>query len=593
MNSGERSAWSQLNAAWAKWQAHEARGLTALFAFFSVLALLPVWLTRYPPVTDLPNHLLGAFAVVHLHDPAYDFARHFTVNLTPRSGILGHYLMIVLLRAGLSPLLTEKIYLSLILLIAPWGMWWLLVQLRGRRDGTLLALFTLFLGYNWCFNMGFASFALSVGLFTFGLAAWWRYRRAFWAEKIAWHPVVWAGLVTALLAIAAYLAHLQGAGTLLAAVGLLSLADWRRPERVLLLWLPFLPLILFVFWLGRSGQGSAGAIVGTPFIVWAPLSRKFSEFILAIDLLSFSPRREGMLLVLPLLLYLILLERGLRYRGVTRWLWPALFAVIAYFLLPIGLWVPFYIYQRMYLFALWLGLPLLWIPRSKQGRVVVTAVLLTCALLFYGNTGHDYAVANVGLQQYAEAWEKLPGGLTILPFNNYRQGRIAPGTHFWAYYTMEKGGYSPYLFSESYHPVRYRPESILPWPMAYEGGFLYEHARARSTIWVRPDDPLMREKVLPKMAAYGYRPAGNVGPYRRFELAVWPPPRPAAAEPHLTPQVIAAYDAVFEYGWPRKALDREIRRWFEPVVDEKWIRIYTKKPWTGEILHDKACGRYR
>ncbi len=575
------------------WPGDDAHLLLWLFAIGSVAALLPVWLVHYPPVTDLPNHLLGAFTVVHLHDPAYDFARHFTVNLTPRSGILGHYLMIVLLRAGISPLLTEKIYMSLILLIAPWGVWWLLVQLRGRRDGTLIALFSLFLGYNWCFNMGFASFSLSVGLFTWGLAAWYRYRQAVWAEAIAWCPAIWAGLLTALLAIAAYLAHLQGAGTLLAAAGLLSLADLRRPKRWLLLWLPFLPLFLFLIWITASGQSSTDAIIGTPFIVWAPLSRKLSEFASGIVLRSFSPRREEILLALPLLIYLILLERGLRYRGLTRWVWPALFAVAAFFLLPIGLWVPFYIYQRMYLFAIWLGLPLLWIPQSKQGRLVVTAVLLICALLYYGNTGHDYAVANVSLQQYAQAWERLPGGLTIFPFDNFRQGRISPGAHFWAYYIMEKGGYSPYFFSESYHPVRYKPGSILPWPVAYAGGYFYENARADSTIWVRPDDPMMQRRVLPIISDYGYKVAGNVGPYRIYRPPTVLPPRPPEAEPHFPPAFVAAYDAIFDYGWLRPALRQEIERWFKPAVDEKWIRIYTKKPWTGEITHDLHCHRYR
>ena len=583
----------KLSIAGRFWPQNDARLLLWLFALGSIVALLPIWLVRYPPVTDLPNHLLGAFTVVHLHDPAYNFARHFTVDLTPRSGILGHYLMIVLLRAGLSPLLTEKLYLSLILLMAPWGIWWLLVQLRGHRDGTLLALFSLFLGYNWFFNMGFASFSLSVGLFTWGLAAWYRYRQALWAARIAWRPALWAGLLTALLALATYLAHLQGAGTLLAAAGLLSLADYRRPKRWPLLWLPFLPLFLFVIWVTASGQSSSSLIIGTPFIVWAPLTRKLNEFALATNLLSFSPPREEMILTLPLLLYLILLGVGLRRRGITRWLWPVLFAVVAFFLLPIGLWVPFYIYQRMYLFALWLGLPLLWIPQSKQSRAAVTVVLLMSALLFYGNMEHDYAVANVGLQQYARAWKKLPGGLTIFPFNNYRQGRISPGAHFWSYYIMEKGGFSPYFFSESYHPVRYKADSRLPWPMAYEGGFLYENARARSTLWVRPDNPLMQKRVLPIIADYGYKVEGNIGPYRIYRPPAVLPPRPTEAQPHFPPAFVAAYDAIFDYGWPRPALQQEIQRWFEPVVNEKWIRIYTKKPWTGEITHDLHCHRYR
>jgi hypothetical protein len=44
-----------------------------LLALIAVALLFPVWLVRYPPLLDYPNHLARSFVLAHLHDPAFHF----------------------------------------------------------------------------------------------------------------------------------------------------------------------------------------------------------------------------------------------------------------------------------------------------------------------------------------------------------------------------------------------------------------------------------------------------------------------------------------------------------------------------------------
>ena len=49
-----------------------------IFLILVGLALIPIWITRYPPLQDYPDWLLQAQILRHLHDPTFGFAEHYT-----------------------------------------------------------------------------------------------------------------------------------------------------------------------------------------------------------------------------------------------------------------------------------------------------------------------------------------------------------------------------------------------------------------------------------------------------------------------------------------------------------------------------------
>ena len=54
-------------------------------------SVVPLWLVRYPPIEDLPQHL-AAIRVLHsLHDPAFGLAPYFELTLS-RTQYLAYYL---------------------------------------------------------------------------------------------------------------------------------------------------------------------------------------------------------------------------------------------------------------------------------------------------------------------------------------------------------------------------------------------------------------------------------------------------------------------------------------------------------------------
>lgn len=614
---------------------------------FLVLLLLPLWLFPYVPMTDAPNHLLAAFIAVHYNDPRFSFPTYFTVDLTPRSNILGHYIMIVLLELGLSPEDTLRVLASLIVLLTVGGLYVLLRVARGREHARAWFLLGVPLAYSWFFHQGFLNFTLGVGLGLFTLAAaiyfgvWGTPSpsplpprgqardagRAFavlpparmrGGKRAHW----WGVLLVALLAYLAYLAHALGLALALVGGAALTVGELARGLRVGArrasptatpvgarhaaplqrpTWMTrasplpraIAPLILLaaIVWatgrLSPNARGEAAAFLTPPFIVWVPLSKKIAE--LRYGLFSFSPQREQFILLPATLLYLFAWLASLRRP--SRWHLPALLALGLYFLLPMGFWVPFIIYERFWLFALLLGTLALggkgnsWTMDDgrwtmKYGLTIVhrlvPIVLLLTTVAFLANLTNDYRIANRDLAAYDRVLADLPRGAWAFPFTYHHQGRISPARHFWAYAMMRQDVFIPMVFAETYHPVQYRPDVPRPYPLEYEKGFFAEHAHNRATLWVKASDPLMQEKVLPFLERYGYRRAGRIGPYLVYRLTTWPPPIPPEARPHITPDVARAYDYIFVYGYPPNTLVSEIERYYRLEVESGLARRYKK-----------------
>ena len=197
-------------------------------AVLTLANLLPIWLVRFPPLQDYPNHLLTAHIIAHYDDPNFDYAQNFVLSWRPVPNMLADIIMAGLAHVVSTPL-AGKLVLSLYIIFFPVSIFYLVTAVGGN---TPLAGFLSFpLTYNWFFNMGFLNFCLGLPLYFFAVGFWWKTRSG---PRNRVRRAVVLGLLTLLI----YLSHFVTFGVWLMTVVSLSLATvgWRATaKRVLLL----------------------------------------------------------------------------------------------------------------------------------------------------------------------------------------------------------------------------------------------------------------------------------------------------------------------------------------------------------------------
>src|SRR6185436_9981909 len=93
----------------------------------AVLLVIPLWIVKYPPLLDYPNHLARVFILTHINDPNYQFSQYYTVTFGPYP-----YLTMDVLLIGLQKLFSiltgGRVILSLCVLSVPLAAWFFVRQ---------------------------------------------------------------------------------------------------------------------------------------------------------------------------------------------------------------------------------------------------------------------------------------------------------------------------------------------------------------------------------------------------------------------------------------------------------------------------------
>jgi len=125
----------------------------------------PLWVTRYLPIEDLPQHL-AAIRVLHdYHNPRFAFERYFELTLF-RTQYLAYYVVVDALAYVLPLELANRCVLLLCACATPLSIAYLLGALGRPRWP---ALFALPLTYNAQLILGFSNFLMAVPALFFGL----------------------------------------------------------------------------------------------------------------------------------------------------------------------------------------------------------------------------------------------------------------------------------------------------------------------------------------------------------------------------------------------------------------------------------------
>ena len=187
-----------------------------LLAVLIIAYLLPIWLFPYIPTQDGVSHVYNAQILTEYNNPDYQFRDYYEINWYPFPNWLSHFSLAVLMFV-FPPLIAEKIFLSLYVILFPLAIHYFLNAVQRGRYALVILSFTFI--YNYLFLMGFYNFAISVPLFFLALGYWWKHKDAMNRNRI---------ILLNLLIVITYFAHLISYAFILFAIALLALLYFKR-----------------------------------------------------------------------------------------------------------------------------------------------------------------------------------------------------------------------------------------------------------------------------------------------------------------------------------------------------------------------------
>lgn len=450
-----------------------ALGLAALVVAAYVVCA-PLFLVRYPAMTDLPFHAAQTASLRHYWDPAYHLREQFELHPIEVPYISMYALGALLI--CVFPMLTAlKIAAAVMLALLPIG---LAVMFHGMKKSPLLGL--LGLGLVWCnlTHWGFLNFMGVLGLFALATGL---------TFLLVDRPTPGRQLALALTLVAVFFTHIFRFPFTLAVVVGCAVVMYPSTRRLRPIVLPLLPaLALLVTWL-RVRPASLAGEMGPLSIHRERLGELTSLLTGAFHDPSEKQAFQGFFAIafrvalVCLAAQLVRLFLG-RARAPLRWelgafLVPLSCALVflgGFLALPmeIGLW--WYVYPREATATCFLALGLFPdLPRSVWLRVPLVLALCMGALGITQVVVKNYRVFDRATEDFHAVTRNIPLGpkLMYLVFEHGGSTRTTtPFIHLPAYVQAERGGWLSFHFAIwGSSPLRFRdpdePGAVVPPPV--------------------------------------------------------------------------------------------------------------------------------
>jgi hypothetical protein len=485
-----------------------------LFWSCTLLFLLPVWLTRFLPLVDLPQHLAFINVLRNFHNPATDYSRMLSLHLFPQHNVLHLFLCYPLsFLVGIEG--ANRLFLTGYVILLPLAMLHLLDTLNARREFVFLSF--LFI-YNLNLLWGFMSAALAIPLVLFLLSFELR-----WLSSVSRKPQASSLkpllqlLLLSILLILVFLGH--SLMFLFAAVLYLALlvAHLRRNRgRSLFALIPLIPVLaIFVIpWQAHvfgSRDGSLLSMVLGGFQLTNLLTRPL-DFIAASGLRTDELTSFLYKLLLVAVITLITVH-AVRHRFQSlfreRLLTPSLLLLLSfagYLLFPGAATQAWFLNQRFAVFGWLFLIPLAALITEDNSQVAQTTQmesgtdahprrlhpwfmpsLLFVLLLSAGNTLYRFIAFDREARPVARLIGRLPPDRKVigLPYE-LRTRHDLTGydvfIHSGCYYQAFKRGYPGFSFASfRYSPIQYQdPDRFIkpgyewsPWHFIFPEGWQF------------------------------------------------------------------------------------------------------------------------
>ncbi|MEN6625118.1 MAG: hypothetical protein ABFD69_02700 [Candidatus Sumerlaeia bacterium] len=391
--------------------------------FVILTNLLPVWLFRYFPSQDGPSHVYNSWIIANWDRPEGAIYRHYyELNTRPEPNWLSHAALAGLMRAGVPPLVAEKIFITLFIALLAGGMWHAIGAVAP--EARLLAALALPVAVGWPLGMGFYNYCLGLAGFLWVFGWWYRRRGDMRPARIA---------ILAAMGVALYFTHMVAIGGVIAAIGTVALCEAlaERPAGPALKRLLFPVVLAFVpavalalaFVAGSAGQGRMP--------LWLLGSWRLAPFLTLQSLLVCYSSAEMipstiMALALVAAVVLILLERkksagvppsgGILDTKKDGLLAAALVFVFLYFTAPHEASGGTYVFRRLAPFVVFMLV--LWFAANSDRRLIVrplAALGVAIALVFAVMRLAQISRLNDYIAEYVSVGESIEAPATVLP----------------------------------------------------------------------------------------------------------------------------------------------------------------------------------
>ena len=127
---------------------------------FSVLTLLPLWVTPFLPFHDLPDHVGLAALFWDILEEGTRANQELALQTHPVP-YLTLYLFVALFSPVVGPLLAAKLFVHACLLVLPWGV---MNLMRVLKKDPRIGLLSFLLVWDFNLSWGFVAYHLGVGL---------------------------------------------------------------------------------------------------------------------------------------------------------------------------------------------------------------------------------------------------------------------------------------------------------------------------------------------------------------------------------------------------------------------------------------------
>jgi len=442
------------------------RGLRLAAVLAGLGLAVPLWVGRFVPLLDLPQHL-AVVAVLRNHgDPTWGFARFFDVQWGEFTPYWSFYLATGLLSWTMSVETAARVYLTVYALAFPWAG---IAVCRAFGRSPWLGLLAAPLALNTNLYLGFISYATGVLGLLLLLAVFEGHRQEAAPRRAA--LLVVGGIVL-------FFTHVQAFAFFVAAALLLAATQpalaWRaRAGRLL----PLLPALLGLLapWLYIQFVAAREGVAGR--YTFGRLARLRASFQPPGEALADLPEsiagafQDGSdLCLLGAWLVLVVWARpGLRR---PRVLLPALLALVLYFAAPMSIAGQWNIGPRFAWLAALCVLPALQVSEARATAVGAMAAVLAIA------TGVNAARVHVAFDREAgaldEALSAIPRGTRVMALVFDPRGAVLdkwPYLHAGQYAMVRRGGMTAAnLGRVPVFPIRLREAPAYPSVDAFRPG---------------------------------------------------------------------------------------------------------------------------
>ena len=406
-------------------------------------SLVPIWITPRFPSQNGPWYLLIVQMASELGNPQWNYSDFYQVNWNPIPHSL-HELLMLGLNTVLPLLTAEKVALSLYALAVPLSVFYFLGVVA--RHWKFLGYLSFLAIHTFTFYRGYQDFCLSIPLFFFGFAFWYRHRDD--ATVRHW-------IVLGLLSAATFFAHLLTFVMLAGTIGYFRLLETRTLRQALTstiaaTWIGWLLVVAYVLLVKARHES------------FRPEDTSFMPVHTALEnvarnmFYTVSPATYVLAAAPWLWLAFIVGRRLWRSRAVTgsglrQLVSDPIFIItttltLAYFAVPEKLAGWHEVNIRLIPFVLLMGLacagPVALNGLTPRVRRAFVSSVAVAAFLVFGLLTREVVRMHADLEEYVSGIPHFTPNSRLLPIHveNDAFGQVRPVTRAHEYYHLARGG---------------------------------------------------------------------------------------------------------------------------------------------------------